>query len=69
METIILSSDSHGDLDLIMKLADKLGISIKKLSKNDVEEIGLSLAIKKGRTGEFVDNDSFLNELDQASKD
>ncbi len=69
METIILSSDSHGDLDLIMKLPEKLGIPIKKLSKNDVEEIGMSLAIKKGRTGEFVDNDSFRNELDYASKD
>ena len=66
METVILSSNSQKDLNLILKLAKKIGISIKKLSKDDIEEIGLSLAIKKGRTGEYIDTDSFLNELDNA---
>ena len=66
METVILSSNSQKDLNLILKLAKKIGISIKKLSKDDIEEIGLSLAIKNGRTGEYIDTDSFLNELDNA---
>ena len=66
METVILSSNSQQDLNLILKLAKKIGISIKKLSKDDIEEIGLSIAIKKGRTGEHIDTDSFLNELDNA---
>ena len=67
METVILSSNSQQDLNLILQLAKKLGISIKKLSKDDIEDIGISLAIRKGRTGEYVDTDSFLNELDNAS--
>jgi len=67
METVILSSDSMQDLKLIVQLAKKLGISIKKLSMDEIEEVGLSQAIKKGRTGSYVDTDSFLKELDNAS--
>jgi len=66
MATVILTSNSQQDLNLILQLAKKIGISIKKLSKDDIEEIGLSSAIKKGRTGEHIDTDSFLNELDNA---
>ena len=67
MATVILSSNSQKDLNLILQLARKLGISVKKLSKDEIEEIGLSIAIKKGRTEEYVDTDSFLKELDNAS--
>jgi len=66
MATVILTSNSQQDLNLILQLAKKIGISIKKLSKDDIEEIGLSSAIQKGRTGEHIDTDSFLNELDNA---
>ncbi len=67
METVILSSTSQQNMNLILQLAKKPEISIKKLSKDEIEEIGLSMAIKKGRTGEYVDADSFLNELDHTS--
>ncbi len=67
METVILTSNSRQDINLILKLAKKLGINSKKLSKDDIEDTGLSLAINKGKTGEYVDTDSFLNELDNAS--
>ncbi len=63
MTTVLLSSESDSDLSLLIELAKKLGISIKKLSKEEVEDIGLSFAIKKGRTGEFIDTDSFLKEI------
>ncbi len=59
METVILSSDSGKGLDQILKLAKKLGISVKKLSRDEIEEIGLSIAIKKGRTGEYTDTEVF----------
>lgn len=49
METVILSSTSQQNMNLILQLAKKPGISIKKLSKDEIEEIGLSMAIKKGR--------------------
>ena len=63
METVLLSSDSQQDLKLILQLAKKLGVSVKKLSKEDIEDMGLSIAIKQGRTGEYVDTDAFLSEL------
>ncbi len=64
MSTVILTSDSKKDLDLIIKLAKKLGIGIKELSKEEIEDIGLSAAIKEGKTGEYIDTDSFLKTLD-----
>ncbi len=66
MATVILSSESQQDIKLILQLARKLGISIKKLTKEEMEEIGLSLAIRKGRTGKYIDTESYLNELENA---
>ena len=59
MESVILSSDSQKDLNLILQIAKKIGISIKKLSKEEIEEIGLSIAIKKGRTGEYIERNTY----------
>ncbi len=66
MATIILSSESQKDLNLILQLAKKLGITTKKLSKDEIEDIALSIAIRDGRTGEYVDTDTFLKKLDDA---
>ena len=66
MATIILSSESQKDLNLILQLANKLGITTKKLSKDEIEDIALSIAIRDGRTGEYVDTDTFLKKLDHA---
>ena len=69
MEGAILHTDSDKDLGLILQLAKKLGISTKKLSKEEIEDYGLSSAISEGRTGEYIDTDSFLEELRDDSKD
>jgi len=63
MEGAILHTESDKDLNLILQLAKKLGISAKKLSKEEIEDWGLSQAISEGKTGEYVDTDSFLAEL------
>jgi hypothetical protein len=69
MEGAILQTDSSKDLELILQLAKKLGISAKKLSKDEIEEYGLSIAITEGKTGEYVDTDIFLKELRNRGKD
>jgi len=69
MEGAILHTDSDKDLSLILQLAKKLGISTKKLSKEEIEDYGLSSAISEGRTGEYIDTDSFLEELRDDNKD
>ncbi len=63
MEGAILHTDSDKDLSLILQLAKKLGISARKLSRDEMEDYGLSIAITEGRTGEYVDTETFLREL------
>jgi hypothetical protein len=69
MESAILQTDSKNDLTLILQLAKKLGISVKKLSVEELEDYGLSIAITEGKTGEYVDTEMFLKELNEGSKD
>jgi hypothetical protein len=69
MEGAILHTDSDKDLSLILQLAKKLGISARKLSKEEIEDYGLSKAISEGKTGEYVDNDTFLSELRDGDQD
>ena len=69
MEGVILHTDSSKDLELIIKLAKKLGISTKKLTKDEIEDYGLSIAINEGRTGEYIDTEIFMKELRDGGKD
>jgi hypothetical protein len=69
MEGAILHTDSNQDLKLILQLAKKLGISARKLSREEIEDYGISRAISEGRTGEYIDTNEFLNEIRNGSKD
>ena len=69
MEGAILHTDSDKDLSLILQLSKKLGISARKLSKDEIEDYGLSIAISEGKTGEYVDMDTFLTELRDGDQD
>ncbi len=63
MQTAILRSQSKSDLKLLLELARKIGIKTKIFSDEEIEEIGLALAIKDGRTGKYVDTNEFLEKL------
>ena len=69
MESAILQAKSGNDLKLILQLARKLGITAKKLTETELEDLGLSFAIAEGSTGEYMDTDEFLNELLHGGKD
>ena len=69
MEGAILHTDSNTDLSLILQLARKLGISARKLSKDEIEDFGLSIAITEGKTGEYVDSETYLKKLRNGDKD
>jgi len=69
MTGVILHTESSKDLEIIVQLAKKLGISTKKLTKEEIEDYGLSVAINKGRTGVYVDTEIFIKELRGGSKD
>ena len=44
-------------------LAKKAGLKVALISNEDMEDIALANAMKKGRTGEYVDTKSYLNKL------
>ena len=45
------------------------GISARKLSKDEIEDYGLSIAISEGKTGEYIDTVTFLSELRDGDQD
>ncbi len=63
MKSAILTSDSNGNLQILLELAEKLGIKTKLLTEEQLEDIGLIKAIKSGRTGELVDKTKFIEGL------
>ena len=63
MESAIISGKSKKDIQLLITVAEKMGIKAKFLSKEELEDIGLGKAILEGKTGEFVDTDEFLKSL------
>ena len=63
MESAILSGKSKKDIQLLISIAEKMGITAKFLSKDELEDFGIAKAIKEGETGEFIDTDDFLRSL------
>jgi hypothetical protein len=63
METAVLISDSKSNLAVLLTLAKKLGISVKRLSEEEIEDLGLLYAMKKGRTGKYIDTDKYVAKL------
>ena len=63
METAILKSKSKENLIILLNLAKKLDINVKLLSADEIEDIGLVIAMKKGRTGKFVNTESYLKKI------
>ena len=63
MESAVLTGSSKKDMKLLLALADKLGIKARLFTQEEMEDLGLSIAIKEGRTGKFVDKDEFMKKL------
>jgi hypothetical protein len=63
METAIISSSSKKDIQLLISVAEKMGIKARFISKDDLEDIALGEAIKEGETGELIDTKEFLKSL------
>ncbi|MBN4051233.1 hypothetical protein JYU16_00300 [bacterium AH-315-M05] len=63
MESAVLTSESKSNLAILLNLAKKLGIGVKRLTMEDIEDFGLVNAMKKGRTGKYIDTDKYLAKL------
>jgi hypothetical protein len=69
MKGIFMQSDSEEDLKLLIALAKKLGVKAESLTEEDLEATGLAKAIEEGKTGQHIDTQSFLQSLEDGSKD
>lgn len=63
METLPLQNNSKKDIALLQNLAEKIGLKTHKVSVEEMEDIGLAYAMKKGRTGKYVNVESYLEKL------
>ena len=63
METVILSGKAKKDIDLIYELAKKMGVSATRISQEDLEDAGLILAMKRGRTHKYVSRKEVMKAL------
>jgi len=57
------------ELKLLMALAKKLGIKADQLTEADLEDIGMVKAIEEGKTGQYLNTESFLQSLEDKGKD
>jgi len=48
METIVVNGDDSKDIQLLLTLAKKLGLSVKKLTKSEAEDWNLGQQIREG---------------------
>ncbi len=54
METIVINGDDSADMKLLLTLAQKLGLSVKKLTRSEAEDWNLAQQIKEGMKTENV---------------
>ena len=63
MEAVIISGNSKKDIQLLVNIAEKMGLTVNFIKEDDLEDIGMAKAIIEGKTGEFIDNEEFLRSL------
>lgn len=63
MKTAILLSDSESNINLLLQLAEKLGVKANILTEEEAEDLALIYAIEVGKTGEYVDTETFIKSL------
>ncbi len=63
MQLLIKDVKSEEDIKLFKGLARRLGLKTIKLSESEKEDIGLSLAIEKGKKSRLVSEESVMEIL------
>ncbi|MCX6270572.1 MAG: hypothetical protein NTU44_05010 [Bacteroidetes bacterium] len=68
METVIMQSGSKDNLNLLLKLADKLGIKFRVVKEELLEDLFLSEAISEGMKTEDVPKSDIMRTLKNENK-
>jgi hypothetical protein len=62
---IMASNKSARKLKMLIQVAEELGFKITPLTKDDIEDIGLIIAMRNGRTGKYVSTKKVLKHLER----
>jgi hypothetical protein len=68
METILISSKNKSDMDLLQKLAKKLGLSYIYLNEEDREDIALLRALDEVDRSQKVSKARVLRKIEEKCK-
>jgi hypothetical protein len=71
MEAIIIQGESKSNSRLLIELAKKLNFRVKKLSLNEIEDMGLAISINEGLQSGLLDKkekEDFLRQLKEDSE-
>jgi hypothetical protein len=68
MDTILVSSNSKGDTELLLKLLRKMGLKSKLLSETEKEDYGLWAAMLEADRNEIEDESVIINKLNEKCK-
>ena len=63
MSSIVVNPKSQEEFEFVSELLQKLGIDTKVLSKEDIEDLGLSIMMKDVDRSEVVSEDEILTKL------
>lgn len=63
MVNVVFSGESESDIKLLIQFAQKIGIKTKVLNSEELEDLGLGLAMEQGKSGELIDTQAFLKKL------
>jgi len=63
MASIIIQSDNSDNIELIAKLARKLGIHVDSVSDEQSEDLAMGGLMSSARTGKSVSRDSIMKKL------
>ena len=63
MEGLLLTGESRKDVKMLEDLARKIGLKTRSINNEEMEELGLITAMKKGRTGVYVNTENYLKKL------
>jgi siroheme synthase (precorrin-2 oxidase/ferrochelatase) len=63
MASIIIQSDNSDNLELIAKLAQKLGIHVNSVTEEQSEDLAIGTIMTNVKTGKSVSRDSIMKKL------
>ena len=63
MRSLLLQGNSKRKIEILEELAKMIGLKARHIIKAELEDIGLANAMKKGRTGQYIETDSYIKKL------